>query len=249
MTGCCAQEGVDPWPTTPLSRTLQTRSICSARAALLSPRSTAPRAPRTNWADSSSASDGCRTGCVPSTPCTCWRRIGPGCGIPGGSRNVTGWYADRLGVGYGDAVRIVKLGDVLEHSDPGVGRRPRPGDCRRRPPNRCTPRSSRHLQVLTSMTSSTDPRPTPRTDHGRRPTTTARASTSTSRAIVPPPTIVTSTIDQAATRSRSAGVRAGGVRVRTRPRRRRHGTAGRSGTEGRPTGRRQLAAVACRSGR
>src|SRR5215203_6261148 len=36
---------------------------------------------------------------------------------PSGARNVTGWYAERMAVGFGDAVRIVKLGDVLERSD------------------------------------------------------------------------------------------------------------------------------------
>lgn len=36
---------------------------------------------------------------------------------PSGARNVTGWYADQMAVGYGDAVRIVKLGDVLEASE------------------------------------------------------------------------------------------------------------------------------------
>src|SRR5215203_4164261 len=36
---------------------------------------------------------------------------------PAGARNVTGWYAERMAVGFGDAVRIVKLGDVLECSN------------------------------------------------------------------------------------------------------------------------------------
>lgn len=33
-----------------------------------------------------------------------------------GSKTLPGWFADRTGVGYGDAVRMVALGDVLERS-------------------------------------------------------------------------------------------------------------------------------------
>src|SRR6187431_1998409 len=34
-----------------------------------------------------------------------------------GARNIAGWYAEQMAVGYGDAIKIVKLGDVLERSD------------------------------------------------------------------------------------------------------------------------------------
>src|SRR5690349_15542594 len=34
-----------------------------------------------------------------------------------GARNVTGWYADRTAVTFGDAIRLGKLADVLERSD------------------------------------------------------------------------------------------------------------------------------------
>src|SRR5690349_5613213 len=37
--------------------------------------------------------------------------------VPSGARNVTGWYADRTRAGYGDAIRLGKLAEVLEASN------------------------------------------------------------------------------------------------------------------------------------